>query len=97
MYCMLMYVWKWHGPGTIVLENFTLHCQDDTTAKQCSRKDECTLLERARCMLLNVGLSKDFWAEVVNHASYLVNQSPSTAIGLKTPEELWSGSPADYS
>ncbi|GKV28505.1 hypothetical protein SLEP1_g37549 [Rubroshorea leprosula] len=56
-----------------------------------------TLLERARCMLSNAGLSKDFWAEAINHASYLVNRSPSTTIRLKTPEELWSGSPADYS
>ncbi|GKV43399.1 hypothetical protein SLEP1_g50691 [Rubroshorea leprosula] len=56
-----------------------------------------TLLERAQCMLLNVGLLKDFWAEAVNHASYLVNRSSSTGIGLKTPEELWSGSPTDYS
>ncbi|GKV37057.1 hypothetical protein SLEP1_g45126 [Rubroshorea leprosula] len=56
-----------------------------------------TLLERAQCMLSNVGLSKDLWAKAVNHASYLVNRSPSTAIGLKTPEELWSASLVDYS
>ncbi|GKV22644.1 hypothetical protein SLEP1_g32496 [Rubroshorea leprosula] len=56
-----------------------------------------TLLERAQCMLSNAGLSKDFWAKAVNHASYLVNRSPSTAIGLNTLEELWLGSPADYS
>ncbi|GKV46880.1 hypothetical protein SLEP1_g53841 [Rubroshorea leprosula] len=63
----------------------------------CSERMNHTLLERARCMLSNAGLSKDFWAEVVNHVNYLVNQSPSTTIGLKTPEELWSGSTADYS
>ncbi|GKV43027.1 hypothetical protein SLEP1_g50368 [Rubroshorea leprosula] len=39
----------------------------------------------------------EYCSEAVNHASYLVNRSPSTAIGLKTPKELWSGSPADYS
>ena len=48
-----------------------------------------TLLERARCMLLNVGLSKDFWAEIVSIACYLVNQSPASAIEFKTPEEVW--------
>jgi len=47
-----------------------------------------TLLQRARCMRLNAGLSKEFWAEVVNTAVYLVNRSPSTAIDLKTPQEV---------
>jgi hypothetical protein len=56
-----------------------------------------TLLERARCLLSNVGLSRDFWAEAVNTACYLVNRSPSTAIDCKTPYEVWSGTPADYS
>ncbi|KAL5768311.1 hypothetical protein ACOSQ2_015094 [Xanthoceras sorbifolium] len=56
-----------------------------------------TLLERARCMLSNAGLSKDFWAEAISTACFLVNRSPSTAIEFKTPEEVWSGKPADYS
>jgi transposase InsO family protein len=56
-----------------------------------------TLLERARCMLSNARLSKDFWAEVVNTACYLVNCSPSIAIDCKTPYEVWSGNPVDYS
>ena len=56
-----------------------------------------TLLERARCMLSNAGMEKDFWAEAVNTACYLVNRSPSTAIDCKTPFEKWSGKPCDYS
>src|ERR1044072_9168661 len=55
-----------------------------------------TLLERTRCMLSNAGLPKVFWAEAVNTACYLINRCPSTAIGLKTPEEMWSGAPANY-
>ncbi|GJT05729.1 retrovirus-related pol polyprotein from transposon TNT 1-94 [Tanacetum coccineum] len=31
-----------------------------------------------------------------NTASNLVNRSPSTTIGLKTPQEVWSGKPFDY-
>ncbi|KAG9454463.1 hypothetical protein H6P81_007367 [Aristolochia fimbriata] len=46
-----------------------------------------TLLERARCMLSNAGLGKDFWAEATSMTCYLVNRSPSTAIECKTPEE----------
>ena len=48
-------------------------------------------------MLSNAGLSKDFWAEAVNTACYLINRSPSTAIDFKNPEEVWSGAPANYS
>nr|GEX02267.1 retrotransposon protein, putative, Ty1-copia subclass [Tanacetum cinerariifolium] len=40
---------------------------------------------------------KQHMAEAVNIASYLVNRSPSTAVGLKMPQEVWSGKPSDYS
>jgi len=56
-----------------------------------------TLLERARCMLSTANLSKDFWAEAINMACYLVNRYPSTAIECKTPVEVWFGTPTDYS
>ena len=56
-----------------------------------------TLLEKVRCMLSNVGLGKQFWAEAVTYACHLINRLPSTAIGGKTPLEKWSGKPAtDY-
>ncbi|KAE8686521.1 Protein STRUBBELIG-RECEPTOR FAMILY 1 [Hibiscus syriacus] len=56
-----------------------------------------TLLERTRAMLRDAGLENSFWAEAVNIACYLVNRAPSTAIELKTPMEMWTGKPADYS
>ncbi|RVW66143.1 Retrovirus-related Pol polyprotein from transposon TNT 1-94 [Vitis vinifera] len=56
-----------------------------------------TLVQRARCMRIDAGLSKKFWAEAVNTAAYLVNRSPSTAIDFKTPQEVWSGKPSNYS
>ncbi|KAL4032229.1 hypothetical protein IC575_005297 [Cucumis melo] len=55
-----------------------------------------TLLERTRAMLGAAGLKKAFWAEAVNTACYIVNHSPSTAIELKTPMQMWTGKPADY-
>ena len=39
---------------------------------------------------------KKLWAEAVNIACYLVNISPSTAIDLKTPQEVWSEKPSNY-
>ncbi|CAM8929401.1 unnamed protein product [Rhodiola kirilowii] len=56
-----------------------------------------TLLERARCMLSNAGLPRRFWAEAVSTSCYLINRGPHTGIGGKTPYEVWSGKPADYS
>ena len=56
-----------------------------------------TLIERVRCMLLNANLSKGFWAEAATPAAYLINRSPSSALGFKTPQELWSGKPPDLS
>jgi transposase InsO family protein len=55
-----------------------------------------TLLERTRCLLSNAGLGKEFWAEAINTVCHLVNRTPSTAIDSKTPYEVWSGKPTDY-
>ncbi|KAE8665697.1 Esterase/lipase/thioesterase family protein isoform 2 [Hibiscus syriacus] len=56
-----------------------------------------TLLERTRAMLRDAGLEKSFWAEAINTSCYLVYRAPSTAIELKTPMEMWTGKPSDYS
>ncbi|GJX34540.1 retrovirus-related pol polyprotein from transposon TNT 1-94 [Tanacetum coccineum] len=55
-----------------------------------------TLLERARAMLATASLGKSFWAEAVNTACYVINRSPSTAVELKTPMEMWTGKPVKY-
>ncbi|KAK3004470.1 hypothetical protein RJ639_018471 [Escallonia herrerae] len=46
-----------------------------------------TLLEKPQCMLSNVELSKEFLAEAVKTAAYLVNRSPSAVIDYKTLEK----------
>ena len=67
--------------------------QQNGVAKRMNR----TLLEKARCMLSNAGLGKEFWAEAISTGCYLVNRSPNTSIECKTLEEVWSGKPANYS
>lgn len=47
-------------------------------------------------MLYNVGLLKDFWADAVFTACYLLNRSLSTTIECKTHIEVWYGKPAEY-
>jgi len=56
-----------------------------------------TLLERTRCLLSNAGLNRSFWGETINIACFLINRTPSTAIGLKTPIEIWNGKTTNYS
>ena len=50
-----------------------------------------TILDKVRCLLIGSGLSQSFWGEAATTAVYLINRSPSSAINLKTPEELWTG------
>lgn len=48
-----------------------------------------TILEKIRCLLSNVGLSQEFWAEAIVHMCHLINHLPLTAIDGKTPMEMW--------
>ncbi|WVY97098.1 hypothetical protein V8G54_029249 [Vigna mungo] len=50
-----------------------------------------TLTKRARSLRLQSGLPKQFWAEAVNTATYLINRGPSVPLEHKIPEEVWSG------
>ncbi|GJZ93919.1 hypothetical protein Tco_0666122 [Tanacetum coccineum] len=47
-----------------------------------------TLLAKGHCFLIQSGLSKVFWAEDTTMSTYLVNRSPSSANGFKTPTNL---------
>jgi hypothetical protein len=56
-----------------------------------------TIISKARYMMSNARMSKCFWAEAANTTCYLINRSPSIPLNKKTPFEVWSGTPADYS
>nr|GFC41098.1 retrovirus-related Pol polyprotein from transposon TNT 1-94 [Tanacetum cinerariifolium] len=55
-----------------------------------------TLMDKVRCLLIQSGLPKTFWAEATCTAAYLINRSPLTTIEKKTPMEMWSGHPSYY-
>jgi hypothetical protein len=48
-------------------------------------------------MLSNAKMNKRFWAEAANTACYLINRFSSIPLNKKTPIEVWSGTPVDYS
>src|SRR4051812_48430507 len=61
-----------------------------------------TLMDRARSIRLQAGMPEGLWAEAVNHAAFLINRSPPTAIDLQIPqkrygeEKLWTIRPYGY-
>ncbi|KAK8944625.1 hypothetical protein KSP39_PZI007680 [Platanthera zijinensis] len=80
-------------------EGITRHLTIPGTPQQNGMTERMnrTLLERARCMRLFADLPRSFWAEAINTTCYLVNQSPSMSLNLKSPQEVWLGRPVDYS
>jgi hypothetical protein len=50
-----------------------------------------TLVEMARCMMIQSQLSPSFWAEAISTANYLRNRCPSRSINGQTPHKLWTG------
>jgi len=56
-----------------------------------------TLMETARCLLIQAGLPASFWAEAVNTANFIRNRCPTSKLQGKTPYEAWHGKPPDVS
>jgi transposase InsO family protein len=55
-----------------------------------------SIIETVKCMLLDAGLSQQYWGEAVMTAVYLQNRLPTKAT-VKTPFELWHGEKPDLS
>ena len=61
--------------------------QENRAAERMNR----TILEKARCMLSNADLGKEFLEEACNTVVYLINQGPSSQLDFGIPEEAWLG------
>ena len=72
------------------LEDITHHFTVKRTPQQngVAERMNRTLVERAKCMRLNVGLPKVFWAETIDTTSFIINRSSSSAIDFKIPERF---------
>ncbi|KAL0421153.1 UNVERIFIED_CONTAM: putative mitochondrial protein [Sesamum latifolium] len=55
-----------------------------------SEKKNRTIVEMARCMVMDKKLPLKFWAEVVYTAVYLLNRLLTKAVEGMTPIEAWS-------
>lgn len=67
--------------------------QQNGTAERMNR----TLVEKAKCMLLDANLQTTFWAEAVATSAYLVNRAPNQRLDGCTPEEIWTNQKPDLS
>lgn len=56
-----------------------------------------SVVEKARCLLFDAELDKNFWAEAANTAVYLQNRTVASALNGKTPFEMWTGKKPDIS
>lgn len=56
-----------------------------------SERKNRTLVEMARCMLLEAKLPASFWAEAVATANHIRNRSPSASINWEIPYVRWTG------
>ena len=55
------------------------------------------IAEKGRCLRFNAWLPKQFWAEAVNMAVYLINRSSRSSLEGKVAEEVWIGIDIDLS
>ena len=60
--------------------------EQNGVAKRINR----TLNERVRCLRIQSGLPKAFWAEELNTTAYLINRGPSVPLNYQFPKEVWS-------
>ncbi|CAA0815238.1 Copper amine oxidase family protein [Striga hermonthica] len=83
-------------------KEFNKFCEDEEVNHQLtvgyaseqndvSERKNRTVQEMARTMLAAKNKPKEFWAEVVYTAVYLLNKCPTKLVQNKTPIEAWSG------
>lgn len=53
-----------------------------------SERKNRTLMETARCLLMQSGLPPSLWGEAVNTANYIRNRCPTSSLNGRTPYEV---------
>ncbi|KAG8488618.1 hypothetical protein CXB51_016586 [Gossypium anomalum] len=68
-----------------------------STAKQRCRTNEQNNHEEGLLYVVKCQLTKVVLGKAASTACFFINRSPSVAIEKKTPQDVWSGNPANYS
>lgn len=75
----------------ILLTGSSAHTPEQNGVAERSNR---TVMDMTRCMRVDAGLGKEFWAIAVDTAVYLINRLPSSAIGGATPYQRLFGKQA---
>ena len=62
-----------------------------------AKRKNMTMVGAAKAMLFDQGLPLSLWIEAYRTAVYIQNKCPQTALGRKTPEEVFTGTRPDVS
>ena len=54
-----------------------------------------TVVEAARSAIHARGLNENLWAEAVNYAVFILNQTGTSSLKSRSPAELWFGRKVD--
>lgn len=65
--------------------------QQNGVAERANR----TLVEMARCMLVESGLPRTLWAKAISMVAFIRNRCPTSALQGKAPFEMWTGKKPD--
>lgn len=49
-----------------------------------------TIIEKARCLMIDAGMDKKLWAEAVSTAAHIYNKTESRVLNYRSPEEVFS-------
>ena len=81
-------------------DNGTVHMKtvhDSPQQNGAAERKNRVLLELARAMHFAAGLPWRLWSEAVNHAAWVINHTPTAALGGKTPISIAKGVTPDVS
>jgi len=71
--------------GTTIYYTIPYTPQQNGEAERYNR----SLVEKARSMINESKVSKQFWNEAIRTAAYILNRSPGVNLDLTTPAEMW--------
>jgi len=71
------------GLGIVIEQSMPHQHQQNGRAKRAIR----TIMEKAQCLCFTVCLPQSQWEFCVNHAVYLINQTPIACLSWQTPME----------
>ena len=81
-----------HIPGVTTEQSVPYTPEQNGVAERMNR----TLIDKARCMVDDLGVNRELWGEAVKTAAMIRNCMPVRGMPL-TPEEAWSGRKPDLS